>query len=205
MPQEPHAIIMEHALAGSELRHTFFKEYTEKIVYAAQAIAIALARGNKLLLAGNGGSAADAQHMAAEFTNRFIMDRPPLPAIALTTDTSALTAIGNDFGFDHIFEKQVAALGREGDVFLAISTSGNSPNLIHALGKAKEKDIVTIGLTGEGGGEIAVLCHHLLMVPDNRTPLIQEIHLAVEHMLCQLTDYYLFEAVTELQPFLEEI
>ncbi len=203
MSQEAHKIILEHSSAGAVLREQFFSESADKIVTVARGLAVALARGCKILFAGNGGSAADSQHLAAEFVNRFLMERPPLPAIALTTDTSVLTAIGNDYGYERVFEKQVQALGQQNDVFVAISTSGNSPNLLHALRAARERGLLTVGLTGQGGGEMGPLCDYLLAVPEKRTPLVQEIHIAVGHLLCQLVDYYLFEAVVELQPYLD--
>lgn len=147
-------------------------------------IADALAAGGKLLLAGNGGSAADAQHIAAEFVVRLVEDRDPLPAIALTTDTSVLTAAGNDYGFDQVFARQVRALGRAGDVFLGISTSGNSPNILAALQAARTSGLVTIGLTGEGGGRMAAFCDHLLRAPSSSTAIVQQIHITVGHILC---------------------
>ncbi|MGE4297305.1 MAG: D-sedoheptulose 7-phosphate isomerase [Desulfovibrionaceae bacterium] len=196
-------MVLEYSVHGMKLREKFFSHNADKVVEAARVMAVALARGGKIMLCGNGGSAADAQHLAAEFVNRFMMERPPLPAISLSTDTSALTAIGNDYAFDQVFSKQVQALGREGDVFIGISTSGNSGNVIQALKAARERNIVTIGLTGNKGGEMASLCHYLLDVPESSTCLIQEVHITVGHMLCRLVDYYLFEAVTELQPYLE--
>jgi D-sedoheptulose 7-phosphate isomerase len=132
------------------------------------------------------------------------MDRPPLPAIALTTDSSVLTAIGNDFGFEEIFAKQVRALGSAGDMLVGISTSGNSPNILAALTAARERTLTTVGLTGSKGGSMAPLCDLLLAVEDTRTPLVQEIHLAIEHLLCAMTDYYLFENVALLTPYLNE-
>ena len=145
-------MISQHAEDGAKLRRDFFAVHGGKVAEAARRMAVAVARGGKILLAGNGGSAADAQHWAAEFVNRFLMDRPPLPAIALTTDSSVLTSIGNDFGYDLVFTKQVQALGRPGDVFVGISTSGNSANVIGALQAARKQSLFTIGLTGDGGG-----------------------------------------------------
>ena len=140
-------MISQHAEDGAKLRRDFFAVHGGKVAEAARRMAVAVARGGKILLAGNGGSAADAQHWAAEFVNRFLMDRPPLPAIALTTDSSVLTSIGNDFGYDLVFTKQVQALGRPGDVFVGISTSGNSANVIGALQAARKQSLFTIGLT----------------------------------------------------------
>ena len=196
--------IKKHAEAGAQLRKQFFDSQAEHIANMALRLAVTLAKGGKLLICGNGGSAADAQHMAAEFVNRFLMDRPPLPAIALTTDSSILTAIGNDFGFDLVFAKQVAALGRPDDILLAISTSGNSKNILLALEEAQKLGLFCLGLTGKGGGAMAGLCNALIDVDNNSTPLIQEIHVAVEHLLCELTDYFLFENVEVLVPYLDE-
>ncbi len=193
-------LLKEHAQAGAELRQGFFRDNGEAIASIARLLAVTMAREGKILLCGNGGSAADCQHLAAEFTNRFVLERPPLPALALTTDTSALTAIGNDYGFEQVFEKQLRALGHQGDVLIVLSTSGNSPNIIKAIQAARELGIIVIGLTGKGGGAMKPLCDHLLEVQDEHTPLIQEIHIAVGHMLCRLVDYYLFENVSLIQP-----
>ena len=149
--------------------------------------------GNKLLVAGNGGSAADAQHIAAEFVSRFNYDRPGLPALALTTDTSILTAIGNDYGYDQLFRRQIEANGQTGDVFLGISTSGNSPNILMALEAARLKGITTIGLTGASGGKMRDLCDHCLCVPSDDTPRIQEAHIVIGHTLCAMVELALFE------------
>ncbi len=146
----------------------------------------------KLLFAGNGGSAADAQHMAGEFVSRFAFDRPGLPAVALTTDTSILTAIGNDYGYERIFERQVEALGREGDILFAYSTSGNSTNIVKALARAREKAITTVGLTGKHKGAMNVLCDYVLEIPSASTPKIQEGHLVVGHALCGVVEECLF-------------
>ncbi|EPR35677.1 Phosphoheptose isomerase [Alkalidesulfovibrio alkalitolerans DSM 16529] len=195
--------VLGHARQGGDLREKFFAEYGQAVVDVARLMAVSLARGGKLLFCGNGGSAADAQHLAAEFVNRFELERPPLPALALTTDTSILTAVGNDYGFEQVFQKQVQALGHKGDVLVAISTSGNSENVVLALRAAREKEMVTIGLTGQGGGEMAQMCDCLLAVPHKRTCLVQEIHITVGHMVCDLVDYFLFEAVHELTPYLD--
>ena len=152
----------------------------------------AFRRGNRVLLAGNGGSAADAQHIAAEFVGRYAFDRPGLPAIAFTTDTSMLTAIGNDYGFDQIFCRQLEANGRKGDVFIGISTSGSSSNVTAALQRARELDIITIGLTGQGGGEMQSLCDYCIQVPSMSTPRIQESHIMLAHIICDLVEKTLF-------------
>lgn len=146
----------------------------------------------KILLFGNGGSAADAQHLAAEFVNRFLIERRPLAALALTTDTSVITSIGNDYSFDEIFSKQIAALGRPGDLALGISTSGNSPNVIRAIEQARLLGIRTVVLTGGDGGKLLGLADLAINVPVRSTPAIQEAHLWLEHLLCQLVDEVLF-------------
>lgn len=161
---------------------------------AADACIQAMKRGNKVLLAGNGGSAADAQHIAGEFVSRFAFDRPGLPAIALTTDTSILTAIGNDYGYDKLFARQVQAHAREGDVFIAYSTSGKSPNVITALQEAKKLGVVCIGMTGNRGGAMKELCDHYLDVSSADTPKIQEGHAVLGHILCGLVERALFKA-----------
>jgi D-sedoheptulose 7-phosphate isomerase len=148
------------------------------------AIIAALRAGKKLLIIGNGGSAADAQHIAAEIVGRYKKDRPGYAAIALTTDTSALTAITNDYGFEQVFSRQVEGLGQRGDVLLALSTSGRSPNILAALRKAREQGLVTIGFTGTRGAAMGADCDHLLIAPCDDTPVIQQIHLAIAHGIC---------------------
>lgn len=148
----------------------------------------ALQRGNKIMLAGNGGSAADSQHIAAEFVSRLSRDREALAGLALTTDTSILTAAGNDYGFETIFARQVRGLGRPGDVFIGISTSGNSPNILCALEAARESKIVTVGLTGASGGRMEPLCDILLRVPSKQTACIQEMHIKVGHIICAIAE-----------------
>lgn len=143
-----------------------------------------ITNGNKIMFFGNGGSAADAQHLATELSVRFIKDRPPIAALALTTDTSTLTAAGNDMGFDNIFSRQIDAIGQTGDIAIGISTSGNSPNVMNALKTAHEKKIITIGLSGRDGGGMPDLCDHMLIIPSDITARIQEMHILLGHMLC---------------------
>ncbi len=168
------------------------KELLASVSAAASACIGSLKNNGKILLAGNGGSAADAQHIAGEFVSRFMFDRPGLSAIALTTDTSILTAIGNDYGYEKLFARQVQALGRKGDVFIAYSTSGKSPNVLEALKTAKAADLVTIGFTGNRGGPMHDLCDHTLAVPSPDTPKIQEGHLVLGHILCGIVEQSLF-------------
>jgi D-sedoheptulose 7-phosphate isomerase len=158
------------------------------IKLAGELIVDTLKAGNKILLFGNGGSAADAQHIAAELTGRYKTERGGLPAIALTTDTSALTAIGNDYGFDRIFDRQVEALGREGDLLIGISTSGNSPNVLNALAYGRNSGMKSIGLSGKGGGEMKSLCDVNIIIPSDDTARIQEMHITIGHILCGIVD-----------------
>jgi D-sedoheptulose 7-phosphate isomerase len=162
------------------------------VAQVAQACIDALRASRKILFAGNGGSAADAQHLAGELVSRFAYDRPGLPAFALTTDTSVLTAIGNDYGYERLFARQLEAVGVAGDVLFAISTSGRSPNILSALRAAREKGVVTVGMTGRSGGQMAELCDHLLQVPSDVTPRIQEGHIAMGHAICQIVEAQLF-------------
>jgi D-sedoheptulose 7-phosphate isomerase len=150
----------------------------------ATVIIAALRSGNKLLIIGNGGSAADAQHIAAEIVGRYKRDRPAYAAIALTTDTSALTAIGNDYGFEQVFARQIEGLGQRGDVLLALSTSGHSPNILAGLRTARERGLITVGFTGRAGETLAALCDHLLIAPTENTPVIQQIYLMIAHAIC---------------------
>src|SRR5512145_60084 len=179
---------------GADLRLQMIDSMTADIAEAAKAIAEAFKAGRKILLFGNGGSAADAQHIAAEFMNRFLIERPPLPAIALTTDTSILTSISNDYAFDDVFSKQIKALGRKGDIAMGITTSGSSGNVLKALRAAKKLGMTTIALTGEGG-KASSLADIALCVPSRSTPRVQEAHIAVGHVLCELTDTLLFREV----------
>jgi D-sedoheptulose 7-phosphate isomerase len=161
-----------------------------------EAVALAciqsLRQGGKVLFAGNGGSAADAQHMAGEFVSRFEFDRPGLASVALTTDTSILTAIGNDYGYEKLFSRQVQALGRPGDVLVGYSTSGKSPNVLRAFEQARSQGLVCVGMTGNRGGPMHELCDHVLAVPSADTPKIQEGHLVLGHMLCGLVERAMF-------------
>ncbi|MBJ7262670.1 MAG: D-sedoheptulose 7-phosphate isomerase [Burkholderiaceae bacterium] len=177
--------VMEAMAADARLQ-------AELLGAAARCIDSLKSRG-KLLLAGNGGSAADAQHIAGELVSRFAFDRPGLPAIALTTDTSILTAIGNDYGYEKLFERQVQAHGQPGDVFIGYSTSGRSPNILRAFEAARELGLCTIGLTGNRGGPMRGLCDFLLEVPSADTPKIQEGHLVLGHILCGLIENTLFK------------
>jgi D-sedoheptulose 7-phosphate isomerase len=186
-------IVKDHLLASAELKRRVAHECSASVVSAAQLMAEALRRGGKVLLCGNGGSAADCQHIAGELVNWLNKDfqRPGLPAIAMTADSSILTAIANDSSFEQIFERQVQALGRPGDVLLGISTSGNSGNVVRAVQAAKAKQIGTVVLTGAGGC-LSELADVAIQVPDHNTQRIQESHLAIEHMLCELVEIYLF-------------
>jgi len=166
--------------------------FADAISDIVEVTATALDKGHKLLLAGNGGSAADAQHLAGEMLSRFHYDRAPAAAIALTTDTSVLTAIGNDYGYDRVFERQIFGLGCPGDVFVAISTSGRSPNILRAIDAAREKRIITVGFTGRNGGEMSSRCDFCLHAPSDSTPLIQQIHIAAGHIICGLVEERLF-------------
>jgi D-sedoheptulose 7-phosphate isomerase len=190
--------VLEHAKEGLRAREAFFEENAQNLVAIARAMAVTLTEGGKLLFCGNGGSAADSQHLAAEFVNRFKLERPPLPAIAITTDSSILTAIGNDYGFDLVFVKQVQALGLSGDMLVGISTSGTSPNVLAALREAKSRGLATLGMCGGMTGEMEPLCDHLISVPSKDTAIIQEVHIAAGHMLCHVVDHFLFESVMEL-------
>lgn len=162
------------------------------IVAIANQMTTALRSGNKLLFCGNGGSAADAQHIAGEFISRLNYDRAPLPAVALTTDTSVLTAVGNDYGYERVFERQVLGLGVEGDVLVAISTSGRSPNILKAIAAARAKGVRTTGFTGAGGGAMAGECDICLRAPSDCTPLIQQVHITAAHVICGLVESRLF-------------
>src|SRR6266496_4430279 len=177
-----------------EVKRRFFSEHAADVHRAAEIIANAFKANGKLLVFGNGGSAADAQHIAGELVNRFLQDRRALPAVALTTDGSVLTCIANDTGFENVFARQVEALGAKGDICLAISTSGTSPNIVFACERARTQDIKVIGLLGRDGGTVAALCNLALIVPSNDTQRVQETHNLVGHILCELVEKKLFPA-----------
>ncbi len=187
--------IFENLALSITTQKNFAGESVDKIVMAANWIKETFEQGGKLLIFGNGGSAADAQHLAAEFTNRFLIARKPLPALALTTDSSAITAIANDFSFEEIFSKQIMALGKPEDLALGISTSGNSANVIKAIKTARKMGMRTIALTGgviNPGGKLTEISELVLNVPSEFTPHIQESHLWVEHLLCELVEIKMF-------------
>ena len=182
-------------------KEDFVRENGDGIIALSGKIASAFLNDRKLLICGNGGSASDAQHMAAEFVNRFELERPPLPALALTTDTSVITSIGNDYSFDEIFSKQVKALGVEGDLLLAITTSGNSGNILMAVEAARDLGLFTVGLLGKDGGKVRNAVHMSLVVRHEVTARIQEAHLLVEHIICRLVDYILFQRHLEREGY----
>jgi len=163
------------------------------LINCSEYISKAFQNDRKLMLCGNGGSAADAQHIAAEFVNRFLLDRHPLPAIALTTDTSIITSVANDYTYEEVFSKQIQALGVEGDILLAISTSGNSNNILSAIKTAKEKGLYTVGLMGGDGGNMLTFVDLPMVVESNETPRVQEIHILAGHLICELVEYILFQ------------
>lgn len=191
MPSTIHSIIQNSiAVKQAMLADGLLLETLES---AVQACLTTYRRDGKILLCGNGGSAADAQHIAAELSGRFYKDRPPLYAEALHVNTSYLTAVGNDYGYDEVYTRMVRAAGRPGDVLVAISTSGNSPNVVRAAQAAREIGMYVIGMTGAGGGQLAALSHHLLAAPSNDTPRIQECHILMGHILCELIEREFFQ------------
>jgi D-sedoheptulose 7-phosphate isomerase len=189
-------IILKRFKESAEVKARFLKENLPKLLDVIKLISRTFVSGNKLFFFGNGGSAADAQHLAAEFVNRYVMDRPPLPAIALTTDTSIITSVSNDIAFNEIFAKQLRALGKEGDVAIGISTSGNSSNIIKAFEVAKEMGMKTVALTGNDGGVLAKMADISLIVSSTSTPRIQEAHILIGHILCEMVEHDLFFKVT---------
>ncbi len=187
MAADPRAAVVVRAMRDAATAHERMTARADSVVAAATAIAAALTGGRTVFAFGNGGSAADAQHFTAELVGRFERERKAWPAIALTTDTSALTAIGNDYGFDRVFARQIEALGRPGDVAIGISTSGNSPNVLRGLETAKAGGLVTIALTGRGGEAGAIAAHHIA-VDEARTSRVQEVHATVLHVICELVE-----------------
>jgi D-sedoheptulose 7-phosphate isomerase len=177
---------------SARIKVQFARDNADRIVEVVQLIAQAFREGRKVILFGNGGSAMDASHIAAEFMNRFLIERPPLPAIALNSDTALLTCISNDYDFSQVFSKQLSALGHEGDVVIGISTSGNSPNVLKAVEVAKKNGMKTVALTGGNGGKLAGLADYAFIVPTKATPRIQEAHITLGHTICQLVDEELF-------------
>jgi D-sedoheptulose 7-phosphate isomerase len=178
---------------SNQVKEAFLNENLSKLVRVVDAVTAALKGGKKVLLFGNGGSAADAQHIAAEFVNRFQIERPPLPAIALTTDTSIITSIANDYDFSEVFDKQIRAIGQAGDIAWGFSTSGSSPNVLKALETAKKMGMFTVGLTGKDGGRVAGIVDVALNVPSGSVPRIQETHITVGHVICEMVDFRLFK------------
>lgn len=177
---------------SAKVKTEFVRQYADRIVEVVRLIADAFREGRKVILFGNGGSATDASHIAAEFVNRFLMERPPLPAVALNTDPAVITSISNDYGYEHVFSKQLTALGHEGDVVIGISTSGNSPNVIKAVEAAKKKGMKTVVLTGGTGGRLAAMADYAFVVQTKHTPRIQETHITLGHVICQMVDEELF-------------
>jgi len=178
---------------SNRVKETFVNENLSRLVAVVETVTSALKGGNKILLFGNGGSAADAQHLAAEFVNRFVIERPPLPAIALTTDSSIITSIGNDYDFSEIFSKQIRAIGQAGDIAWGISTSGNSVNVLKGFEAAKKLGLVTIAFTGKDGGNIAKIADLSINVSSSVTARIQEAHITAGHAICDLIDIKLFQ------------
>lgn len=187
-------IIVDRINKSIEIKEDILKDYTlvKKMCLAVKAIINAYKSDKKVILFGNGGSAADAQHIAAELVNRFYFDRKSLPAIALTVNTSVLTAIGNDYSFDKIFSKQIEGIGKMGDIAIGISTSGNSKNVVEAINIAKEKKLFTIGFTGRSGGKLKKITDICLQIPSEDTPRIQEIHIMICHIICEIIEKELF-------------
>lgn len=184
------ALVNEAINSHLQVVNSIDDKLISSIEIVAKEIISCFERGNKLLICGNGGSAADAQHISAEMVGRFVKERIPLPSIALTTDTSALTAIGNDYSFEDIFKRQVVALGMEGDVVLGISTSGKSKNVIKAFEGGKNKSCINVGLSGNGGGDFWAICDYNLVAPSKITARIQETHILIGHIICEIIDAY---------------
>jgi D-sedoheptulose 7-phosphate isomerase len=189
------ALIDQFVSESLRVKAAFFESNKQSIGQTAETIACALKNGKKMLFFGNGGSAADSQHLAAEMVGRFGPDRAAMPAIALTTDTSILTAVGNDYGYGKVFSRQIEALGQPGDTAIGISTSGNSPSVLEALDAARERGLFTVGFTGETGGQMVGRAEVLFRVPSRVTARIQETHLLLGHIICELIDRELFPEI----------
>ena len=194
--EEMKSIVERSFVESIEAKRRCLKNNHESLIRAATVIVEAFSNESKLMIFGNGGSAADAQHIAAEFVNKFMIERPPLPAMALTTDTSILTSVGNDYTFDDIFSKQIKALAMEGDVAWGISTSGEAANVLEGLRVARNRGLRTIGMTGSGGGKMAEFAQVLLRVDAENTARIQECHITMAHIICELVDYQLFQRLS---------
>jgi D-sedoheptulose 7-phosphate isomerase len=194
--EEMKSIVERSFVESIEAKRRCLENNQESLIRAATVIVEAFNNESKLMIFGNGGSAADAQHIAAEFVNKFMIERPPLPAIALTTDTSILTSVGNDYNFDDIFSKQIKALGMEGDVAWGISTSGEAANVLAGLRVARNRGLRTIGMTGSGDGKMAEFAQVLLRVDAENTARIQECHITMAHIICELVDYQLFQRLS---------
>ncbi len=186
-------IIKKAVMEGLRVKEDFIKRNTSSLIHLAEHLSKAFTNNKKLLICGNGGSAADAQHLAAEFVNRFQLERKPLPALALTTDTSIITSVANDYSYNEVFSKQINALGVQGDILLAISTSGRSENVLSAIRTAKKKGLYTVGFIGGDGGEMRRLVDLALVVKSDQTPRVQETHILAGHLICELVDYILFQ------------
>jgi D-sedoheptulose 7-phosphate isomerase len=190
--KHPSKLIDEFVAESLRVKAEFFEENKERIAQTAAVIAHGLRNGRKMMFFGNGGSAADSQHLAAEMVGRFGPERSALAAIALSTDTSILTAVGNDYGYEKVFARQIEALGQAGDIAIGISTSGNSPSVLEALDVARSKGLYTVGFTGESGGKMNGRAETLFRVPSRQTPRIQETHILLGHVICELVDRELF-------------
>jgi D-sedoheptulose 7-phosphate isomerase len=178
---------------SSHAKDMFINENLSRLVNIVEVIKKCLENGNKILIFGNGGSSSDSQHLAAEFVNRFRIERPPLPAISLAADTAVITSIANDYDFSEVFSKQIRAVGQQGDVAWGLSTSGKSPNVLKALETARKNSLVTIGFTGADGGEMARVCDYILNVPSSNTARIQEVLMTAGHVICEMVDFKLFQ------------
>jgi D-sedoheptulose 7-phosphate isomerase len=189
-------LVRDQIRRSMELKQTLLLDagFQDAVATVAMQFLESLRAGGKIFFFGNGGSAADAQHLAAEFTGRYLKERPALPAIALSVNSSSVTAIGNDYGFDFIFARQIEALGKQGDVAVGITTSGNSPNVLRGLEIAKSKSIFTVALTGASGGAVKNIAQCTIQIPSQETPRIQECHLLTGHIICELVENMLFEA-----------